>query len=79
LVIELLADAVTAQGRLELVVEWPAYGIVETRRTLEARPLLDASRRAVELWPAPSLEDYDEPPAPVVVPDGGGFFARSAK
>jgi hypothetical protein len=43
-------------GPLALVCEWPAYGIGESRVELDAALILDASTRAVRLWP----DDPDE-------------------
>jgi hypothetical protein len=39
------------QGPLDFVFEWTEFGIPETRTTLDTRPVLDAARRSVQLWP----------------------------
>jgi hypothetical protein len=38
-------------GPLEFVCEWPDFGIGETRTALDARLILDAADRSVQLWP----------------------------
>ncbi len=38
-------------GPLELVCEWPTFGIAETRVGIDAQLILDAARRSVQLWP----------------------------
>jgi len=39
------------KGPLELVSEWPAFGIPETRAELDAQLILDAADRSIRLWP----------------------------
>jgi hypothetical protein len=41
-------------GRMDVYVEWSDAGIEETKRTLDATPIVDAAPRAVTLW------DFDE-------------------
>jgi hypothetical protein len=43
-------------GPLAIVCEWPAYGIEESRIEIDAALIIDASARAVRLWP----DDPDE-------------------
>jgi hypothetical protein len=38
-------------GPLELVCEWPAFGIAESRAGIDAQLILDSARRSVRLWP----------------------------
>jgi hypothetical protein len=38
-------------GPLTFICEWPAQGIAETRVEIDAQRILDASTRAVRLWP----------------------------
>lgn len=38
-------------GPVTFVCQWPAYGIEESRAQIDARRLLDAAERSVELWP----------------------------
>lgn len=38
-------------GPLEFVGEWPGNGIPETRTTIDAQLILDASGRSLRLWP----------------------------
>jgi hypothetical protein len=38
-------------GPLTLICEWPAQGITETRHEIDAHEIIDASARAVRLWP----------------------------
>jgi hypothetical protein len=38
-------------GPLELVCEWPRFGVAETRVGIDAQLILDAARRSVQLWP----------------------------
>ena len=38
-------------GALDLVLQWPAIGIGETRLSLPAAEILDAARRARPFWP----------------------------
>ena len=38
-------------GPLEVVCEWPMFGIAETRVGIDAQLILDAARRSVQLWP----------------------------
>jgi hypothetical protein len=37
-------------GPLAFVVEWPSYGISETRQELDAQPLVEAARASEPLW-----------------------------
>ncbi len=39
-------------GPITFVTEWKDRGIEETRITVDARAILDAADRAIELWPA---------------------------
>jgi hypothetical protein len=46
-------------GPLAFVCEWPAYGIPETRREIEASVILDTAAQAEMLWPdEPGGDDY---------------------
>jgi hypothetical protein len=38
-------------GPLGLVIEWPFYGIDETRVDIDADALVEAANQAIELWP----------------------------
>jgi hypothetical protein len=38
-------------GPLEFVCEWPAFGIAETRASIDAQVILAAAGRSVRLWP----------------------------
>ena len=38
-------------GPLEFVCEWPAFGIPESRASMDAQLILDAAGRSVRLWP----------------------------
>jgi hypothetical protein len=38
-------------GPVEFVSEWPAFGIPETRASIDAQLILDAAGRSVRLWP----------------------------
>jgi hypothetical protein len=38
-------------GPLEFVCEWPAFGIAESRASVDAQLILDAARRSIRLWP----------------------------
>ena len=38
-------------GALEFVCEWRAFGIPESRASIDARLILDAARRSIQLWP----------------------------
>jgi hypothetical protein len=38
-------------GPLEFVCEWPAFGIAESRATIDGQLILDAAGRSVLLWP----------------------------
>jgi hypothetical protein len=50
-------------GSVTLICEWPRWGVTETRVEVPAQVFLDASARAVPLWPEPEEEVYDlEPP-----------------
>jgi hypothetical protein len=40
-------------GPLVFICEWPAGGVPESRAEIDAQLLLDASARAVQLWPEP--------------------------
>jgi len=48
---------IPATGELSFVVEWPAYNIPETVKTIDAQLLLEAAERAHSVWP----EDADRP------------------
>ncbi len=38
-------------GPLELVCEWPTFGVAESRASLDAQLILDAAGRSIRLWP----------------------------
>jgi hypothetical protein len=38
-------------GPLELVCEWPAFDIAESRVGIDAQLILDAAQRCIQLWP----------------------------
>jgi hypothetical protein len=38
-------------GPLEVVCEWPAFGIAESRAVIDGQLILDAAGRSVRLWP----------------------------
>ncbi|WP_328850762.1 hypothetical protein OG994_21500 [Micromonospora globbae] len=38
-------------GPVTFVCQWPIFGIPECRSTVDAQLILDAARRAVQLWP----------------------------
>jgi hypothetical protein len=38
-------------GPVEFVCEWPAFGIGESRVTLDGQLILDAARHSIHLWP----------------------------
>ena len=38
-------------GPLELVCEWPAFGIAESRAVIDAQIILGAAARSIQLWP----------------------------
>jgi hypothetical protein len=38
-------------GPLEFICQWPAFGITETRVSIDAQLILDAARRSVRPWP----------------------------
>jgi hypothetical protein len=40
-------------GRVDVVCEWPGYGIPETRTSFDAQPVLDAAAHVEQLWPEP--------------------------
>lgn len=40
-------------GPLAFICEWPAGAVPESRAEIDAQQLLDASTRAVQLWPGP--------------------------
>jgi hypothetical protein len=41
------------KGSLDFVTEWPAYGLPESRVTLDAGLILDAAEHSIQLWPEP--------------------------
>jgi hypothetical protein len=38
-------------GPLDVICQWPAYGISETRVRIDAQLILDAARQSIPLWP----------------------------
>jgi hypothetical protein len=44
-------------GRITFVCQWPAFGIPESCTDIDAGLILDAARRAIELWPSHSERD----------------------
>ncbi|MBX6752329.1 MAG: hypothetical protein IRY85_22155 [Micromonosporaceae bacterium] len=46
-------------GSVTLIGEWPRFGVPETRVEVPAQTVLDASARAVSLWPEPEDEVYE--------------------
>jgi hypothetical protein len=50
-------------GLLAIVCEWPAYGVEESRISLDAALIIEASLRAVRLWPDDPDEDSGGPVA----------------
>ena len=67
---------VPTSGRLGVVVAFPELGIGEVHGEIDAAPLAEASRGAVELWPWESeqVEDAGMPPERDLEP--GGWFER---
>jgi hypothetical protein len=47
------------KGSLDFVAEWPAYGLPESRVTLDAGLILDAADHAIQLWPEPGDPEVD--------------------
>jgi hypothetical protein len=45
-------------GNFQLVVEWPAVGIAETRTTIESSLIVEASEQSVAIWDSPSSPDF---------------------
>ena len=41
------------KGALDFVTEWPAYGLPESRISLDAGMILDAAQHSIQLWPEP--------------------------
>ena len=39
------------KGTLDFVTEWPAYGLPESRVTLDTGAILDAAQHSIQLWP----------------------------
>lgn len=54
---EYWAWPVPGPGRLQFVVEWPAFGIDETRESIDGGLIVEASTRARPVW----AEDADKP------------------
>lgn len=56
-------------GALQLVCEWPAYDIPESRLEVDAKVILDAADRARPIWPEDKglPEPPDRPPPPGVI------------
>lgn len=48
-------------GSVTFICEWPRFGVPETRIDVPAQVILDASARAVSLWPEPEDEVYEPP------------------
>jgi hypothetical protein len=45
-------------GPVTLVIERPSFGLAETHHDIDARAILDASARVLDLWPGePSMVD----------------------
>jgi len=49
-------------GSVAIIGEWPRFGVPETRIEVPAQTILDASARAVSLWPEPEEVVYDVAP-----------------
>jgi hypothetical protein len=60
-------------GSLELVCEWPAYGIAESRAFVDLTGLAEAVGGTVELWPHQPEEPWTGP-RPRLGEPGEGFF-----
>jgi hypothetical protein len=57
-------------GPVKFVVEWPSLRIAETHHEIDARPILDASARALDVWPGePSMMDDWIPVATISATD----------
>jgi hypothetical protein len=57
-------------GPMTLVVEWPSFEVPETHFEIDARAILDASARVLDLWPGePSMLDDWIPLATVSAPE----------
>jgi hypothetical protein len=57
-------------GPVKFVVEWPALQVAETHHEIDARAILDASARVLDLWPGePSMVDDWIPVATVSGPE----------
>jgi hypothetical protein len=41
-------------GEMTFVCEWPAYGITETRVSMDAKLIREAAAGAIQLWPEPT-------------------------
>jgi hypothetical protein len=53
------------QGEIQIACEWPARGIPLTMHSMDAAPILEASRQSTKLW-----DDPDDP-------SGGGWSSTS--
>lgn len=47
------------KGSLDFVAEWPAYGLPESRVTLDAGLILDAAQHSIQLWPETGDPEVD--------------------